>query len=226
MYPIYILAGGLAKRLGKISKSTPKCMLPIKGKPFIYYQLKKIKEYNSNISITLCLGHLSEEIVKYIKNSEFQDLNLSFSFDGDKRLGTGGAIKKAVRNETQPFFVMYGDSYLDISFLEVEKKYNPSSPGPLMTIYENNGMYDQSNISLEDGNITYSKSFPQSDSNYIDYGLAIYKKEHFAKDKINFDLSEIQEYYSLKKELQFFETFNRFFEIGSIEGLNEFREFL
>ena len=39
MYPFIILCGGLATRLGSIATETPKCLLEINKKPFLYYQL-------------------------------------------------------------------------------------------------------------------------------------------------------------------------------------------
>ena len=46
MYPLVILAGGKATRLGKIAQNIPKCLIPVAGKPFLNWQLEYIKNQN------------------------------------------------------------------------------------------------------------------------------------------------------------------------------------
>ena len=41
-----ILCGGLATRLGALSKTIPKSMIQIKGKPFLEYQIENLKKYS------------------------------------------------------------------------------------------------------------------------------------------------------------------------------------
>ncbi len=224
MYPIYILSGGLATRLGDISKKTPKCLIEINGKPFLHYQLESLIKNNIN-DITLCLGYLSDMVIEYVKDSEFRDQNISFCFDGKKRLGTGGAIKKAVQKESNPFFVMYGDSYLDINFIDVCKCFDNRN-GPLMTIFKNNNQYDVSNVSFDGKNMKYSKTSNIENAEYIDYGLSIFSREHFENFEGTFDLSTLQEYYSKKNKMQWYVAKKRFYEIGSVKGLKEIKNIL
>ena len=44
MLPCVIMAGGLGKRLGAITKNVPKPVIKINGKPFLYYLFCKILE--------------------------------------------------------------------------------------------------------------------------------------------------------------------------------------
>ena len=41
---VVILAGGLGKRLGNLTKDTPKALINISGKPFIAHQLDYLKK--------------------------------------------------------------------------------------------------------------------------------------------------------------------------------------
>ena len=61
---------------------------------------------------------------------ESHGVRISYSFDGPKLLGTGGAIRKAVPLLGEAFFVMYGDSYLRIDFAEVEECLSPFGESP------------------------------------------------------------------------------------------------
>ena len=93
--PVLILAGGLAKRIHSITKKTPKAMIQICGKPFIDWQLKYLAN-NGIKKVVLCLGHMGEDIEKYVKSGDRYNLEIQYSYDGSKLLGTGGAIKNAM----------------------------------------------------------------------------------------------------------------------------------
>ena len=40
--PVAILAGGLATRLGPLSRETPKCLIEVAGRPFVHHQLRQL----------------------------------------------------------------------------------------------------------------------------------------------------------------------------------------
>ena len=221
MHPLVILSGGKATRLGDFSANKPKCLLPIGGQPFIVHQLNLVEEKGIK-SVTLCLGHLASEVVNFVEKKYCGNLDINFSFDGDALLGTGGAVKKSSQKIDTPFFVMYGDSYLDISFKEVSDSYMLKK-GPLMVIYKNNGRYDRSNVHFTGEKFIYRKSNPNPLSKFVDYGLSIFEKNHFDSFHKAFDLSLVHEKYCDLDQIQFFETKKRFYEIGSIRGLKRAR---
>jgi len=219
MYPTIILSGGKSSRLGRLTAKQPKCMLMIDDKPFVLHQLNLL-EARGVKSVTLCLDYLSNKVTEYLDKKYTGNLNISFSFDGHAPLGTGGAVKKASIKIKTPFFVMYGDSYLDISFKEVAVSY-AIKEGPLMVIFKNNGLFDRSNVHLTNRGIVYNKSNPNSQSRYIDYGLGIFEGNHLSTFENTFDLSLVYEQYSKQKALQYFLATKRFYEIGSHQGFKE-----
>ena len=223
---ILILAGGRATRLGHLSKNIAKSMININGKPFLSYVLKNLEKFNFE-EIKLCLGHLSEDIVDYINHEYKGKIKVSFSFDGNNPLGTGGAIKHALKNEDQnePFFVMYGDSYLRVDYSKIYAHYLESK-NPLMTIFKNENYYDQSNVCDCLGSFSYSKNKLCDKARYIDYGLSIFSKENLDSFPDKFDLSLVQEKFSNEKQLSYFLVKKRFYEIGSITGIEEFKSFI
>ena len=139
--------------------------------------------------------------------------------------GTGGAVKKLIQKISTPFFVTYGDSYLDINLGDLVTNYIEDE-GPLMTIFKNSGLYDKSNCTLKDGRLIYSKRNPQDDADFIDYGLGIYASENFSNFPNSFDLSVLQEKFSTEGNLQYYVATKRFYEIGSLEGLDEFKKYV
>ena len=93
-YEAIILSGGKGSRIGKLTKTKPKCLIDINGKPFLYYQLKYLKKNNIK-NVILSVAYLSEQIEEYVhKNIDF--INVKIVNDGKKLLGTGGAIIKSI----------------------------------------------------------------------------------------------------------------------------------
>lgn len=226
MLPVLILSGGLATRMQSVTGNIPKSMIDVAGKPFIHWQLTMLKNQGIN-NVILCIGHLGEMIEKYAGNGAAYGLNLTYSYDGDKLLGTGGAIKKIEEFLPDAFFVLYGDSYLDIPYAPVEKAFRTSGKAGLMTVYENTDLYDVSNVDFRDGELVgYSKRNKTADMRHIDYGLGILRKDVFADFPMYefLDLADVYEKLANEKQLFGFEVFERFYEIGSPEGLQELRE--
>jgi len=231
MFPIVILAGGLATRLRPITEKIPKSLIEINGLPFVYHQLELLEKKGFK-NIHFCLGFLGEQVENSVKESEyFKRINISFSYDGNTLLGTGGTIRKIINQLPEYFFVTYGDSYLDIDFYDIQEIFELKKQRftSLMTVYENSNLFDKSNVVFENGSIElYSKSKKDSKMAYIDYGVGILsnKSMDFYDKNIIFDLGELYENLSLKKELYGYEVFQRFYEIGSLQGIEDLSNYL
>ncbi|MDE3236799.1 MAG: nucleotidyltransferase family protein [Bacteroidota bacterium] len=87
-----ILAGGLGTRLRSAVPDLPKCMAPVKGKPFISYVIDHLQQQGIEQFI-LSLGYMSEAIIKFIQQ-EYPGQSFIFSVE-EEPLGTGGAIRLA-----------------------------------------------------------------------------------------------------------------------------------
>ena len=222
MYPLVILCGGKAKRLGPLAKDVPKSLIEVNNKPFLTHILQNYIKQGVK-DIYFCVGHLSNKFEEYMKSNTWPNINFYTSNDDETFNGTGGAVKKVSKTISGPFFVTYGDSYLNIDLKEVIKNYKINS-GPLMTIFRNDGHFDKSNCKILNNKVIYSKTNQVSEANFIDYGLSIFTPENFKNFPDSFDLSEIQQAYSEVGQLQHFEVMKRFYEIGSVDGLKEFNE--
>ena len=224
---LLILAGGLATRLKPLSFKLPKSLIDINGKPFIHYQLKYIQDQGIE-KVTLCIGYKGEMIKNYVGNGNNWGLDVTYSSDWPNLLGTGGAIQKALPFVSEDFFVLYGDSFLPINYLEILSYYRKKRLNNLITIYKNKNLFDKSNI-IFDGNkiLLYDKVNLNKEMNYIDYGLSILNKTLFKDIKINqnFDLGELFKTLSYSNKLNGIEIKKRFYEIGSFKGIEDTSEF-
>lgn len=227
MFPVAILAGGLATRLRPITETVPKSLVEVAGKPFIIHQLDYLREQGLS-RVVLCVGYLGDMIADVVNSHNDLGLEISYSADGPDLLGTGGALLKAIPKLDDQFFVLYGDSFLPVNFSEIQEAFSRSKKDALMTILKNYNQWDGSNVSFVNGRILeYDKKLPKPDMFYIDYGLSVISpsvlKEY--SDLKSFDLSDVFKDLSLKGLLAGFEVNERFYEIGSHVGLKQTQEF-
>jgi MurNAc alpha-1-phosphate uridylyltransferase len=227
MFPVAILAGGLATRLRPITENIPKALVDVAGKPFIVRQLEYLRVQGVQ-RVVLCIGYLGEMIQDVVGNGEHFGLQIYYSPDGSKLLGTGGALKKALPLLGQDFFVLYGDSFLPLDFSAVQQRYSESGQLALMTVLENGDRWDKSNVLFVDGELVeYNKYAPRLDMAYIDYGLGVVSAKVFLQCPVDkpFDLADLYQTLSNKRQLAGLEVHERFYEIGSHIGLKETEEY-
>lgn len=226
--PIAILAGGLATRLRPLTEKTPKALIDVGGEPFIAQQLRLLKS-NGLERVVICAGFLGEMIQEIIGDGKKFNLQVNYSFDQQPLLGTGGAVKKALPLLGPAFFVLYGDSYLPCNYDAVQKAFEASGKKALMTVFHNHGAWDKSNVEFRDGQIlTYDKKNKNQRMEYIDYGLGVFQANAFdlIPDRKSYDLAEIYKNLLGRRELAAFEVHQRFYEIGSWQGLEETKQFI
>ncbi len=227
-HSVAILAGGRATRLHPLTERIPKSLLDVNGEPFIGHQLRLL--YARNIRrVVLCLGYLGEMVQDFVGDGSRFGLEATYSFDGPKPLGTGGAVKECLHLLDQKFLVIYGDSYLPCDYDVVMESFLASGKKALMTVYRNDGLYDTSNVEFADGKIlSYDKKVCSDRMKYIDYGLGCFDGSAFQdvpQDKPT-DLAEIYCNLLGAGELAACAVNQRFYEIGSLEGLKQTSGFI
>lgn len=221
--PVVILAGGLGTRLGAVSATVPKAMMPVAGRPFIAHQLALLQEQGVK-EVVLCLSHLCEQIETFVQDGSRFGLQVRYSYDGPQRLGTGGAVKKALPMVPDHFAVLYGDTFLDIDYPPVYGAFKDSGKSGLMTVLHNQNRWDKSNIVFNDGVVVeYNKQSQSEEMRHIDYGLSILSDRAIEPfhDRQAFDLSDVFQSLISKNEMAGFEVKRRFYEIGTAPALAE-----
>ena len=225
---IVVLMGGLGSRLGVKTKDYPKALMEINGSPFFDYELQLLKTYGF-CKFLFLVGYKSEMIEAHYGNGREYGVEISYSYDGEKLLGTGGAIRRAYDLLEDDFLLIYGDSFMDIDYRETIYRYfrgKASGMRALMTVLENHNKLDKSNVVFENGNIIlYDKHNLDDRMRYIDYGVGMYEKSLFQKivPETCFDMSVIQNRLSIEGTITGQEVMNRFYEIGSPASLEEFQ---
>jgi len=226
--PVAILAGGLAKRLRPITETLPKSLVDIQGEPFVAHQLRLLG--NRGIQrVVICAGYLGEMIREAVGNGQRFGVQVDFSFDGPQLLGTAGALKKALPLLGNSFFVLYGDSYLPCDYQGIQEAFEQSGRLALMTIFPNHGRWDRSNVEFLGSEIlAYDKEHQTPAMHHIDYGLGVFQQRGFATISVTqpHDLAQLYQDLLKQKELAAYEVRERFYEIGSLVGLEEMRRYV
>lgn len=228
IYPIVILAGGLATRLRPLTETLPKSLIPINGEPFIAHQLRLLHTQGIQ-HVVMCIGYLGDMIIDFVEDGSQFGVTVDYSTEGPTLLGTAGAIKQALPLLPNNFFVLYGDSYLLCDYTAIQQSYMNAKKIALMTIFHNQDQWDTSNIECVNQQIlAYNKDIQTPRMHYIDYGLGIFNKSafDFIQDHEVYDLALLYQQCLSQKQLAAYEVKQRFYEIGSMTGIEELSAFL
>jgi prepilin-type processing-associated H-X9-DG protein len=225
--PVALLAGGLATRLGPITARIPKALVEVAGRPFVDHQLALLAR-KGICRLVLCVGHMADQIEKYLGSSAY-GIDIVYARDGDCPLGTAGALQRSLPLLGDVFWVMYGDSYMDIDYGAVLSTFLRSGALGLMTVIANHNRWDRSNVLFADGRLLrYDKRRPSPEMCHIDYGVALLRStalmtvpSHGASD-----LADLYQRLVDEGQMVGYEVTQRFYEVGSPAGLEETRAHL
>ena len=148
-----ILCGGLSTRLGTITENVPKILLEIGDCTVLNRQLNLLKEAGVD-EVILASGHLHDALYAAVGES-CQGIRIHYARE-EARLGTGGAIKNAMRYiSTSPFFVLNGDILLkDFPLSSLLRCFRSEMDGLLLGVFaENISSYGEI-VSDEGGRVT------------------------------------------------------------------------
>jgi MurNAc alpha-1-phosphate uridylyltransferase len=234
MLQCVILAGGVGSRLRPLTEETPKALLTVRGRPFADWQLSLLAEQGVG-RVLYSIGYRGEMIREFVGDGKRWGLAVAYVDEGPELRGTGGALRLAFEEGAleESFFVLYGDSYLPVDLREIERASRQSPLPALMTLFRNEGRWDESNAVYRDGQVVlYDKDRPAdrvTEMHWIDYGLTALTREivasRVAADTV-VDLAELLRELSLEGKLAGFEVSERFYEVGSREGLRDLESYL
>ena len=170
-----------ARGCGRTAQTVPKTLLPVAGRPFADWQLgwlarggrRRRSSTASATSASRCADHVGD-------GSSRGDWRSSYVDEGDaaarhRRAHCGWRSTSGVLAER--FLVLYGDSWLQVDPAAVYAAAERADAPALMTVYENNGRFDASNVVYAEGpgaSATRRGCDPlPPEMRWIDYGLSV-----------------------------------------------------
>lgn len=205
----------------------PKTLLPVCGRPFAYYQLRWLRAQQIT-EVVYCIGHQGKKIRDYWEQEKPPIPALRYVDEGEQLRGTGGALRLAREKGVldEQFFVIYGDSFLPVEFAPIWQTFKATKCPALMTVLRNCGRWDKSNARYQGGRVLLYSKGGGPDFDYIDYGLSILSRNSLDNSSEVFDLADLFRDLSRKGNLAGFQVQERFYEIGSPDGLRDFQQYL
>jgi MurNAc alpha-1-phosphate uridylyltransferase len=220
-----VLAGGLATRMRPHTLTVPKSMLEVAGRPFVDWQLERLVASGVR-DVVMCIAHLGGQIRDHVGDGAHLGARVVWSEEGPALLGTGGALRVALPLLAETFLVTYGDSYLPFDYAEPLRMLDAHTDcDGVMAVFKNEGKWDPSNVVTDGAWVNrYEKRSKDPAFDHIDYGATAVRRDalaaalppvgHAGFDAVQRDLAS-------RKRLRACVARERFFEIGSPEGLAE-----
>ncbi len=129
-----ILAGGLGTRLRPYTKSLPKPMLPLGGKPILEYEIEWARK-NGIKEIVLCVSYLRNKIEDHFDDGKRFGVKIEYAVS-KKPLATAGQLKTAEKLIDDTFVCIYGDSIYNFSLRNMIKHHKKSKANVTMSLFD------------------------------------------------------------------------------------------
>jgi MurNAc alpha-1-phosphate uridylyltransferase len=223
-----VLAGGLATRMRPRTLALPKSLLEVAGRPFVDWQLERLAASGLR-DVVMCVSYLADQVRAHVGSGEQWGVRVVWVDEGPTLLGTAGALRNALDALAPTFVVTYGDSYLPFDYSEpVRALETHDDCDGVMAVFANAGKWDDSNV-VTDGRwvLRYEKGAVDRDRgdngsfDHIDYGATALRREVIAALPAgkSLGLDMVQRDLADRQRLRACVARDRFFEIGSPEGL-------
>ncbi|EAL0787629.1 NTP transferase domain-containing protein [Campylobacter coli] len=213
-----VLAGGLGTRLKSVVQDLPKPMAPINGKPFLAFVLEYLKKQGI-AEVILSVSYKYELIQEYFKD-EFEGMKIRYNVEKEL-LGTGGAIKDALKLVKNEAYVVNGDTFFDIDLKKLVL--NGGKICIALKQMQNFDRYGTVNVD-EQGIVTSFEEKVFKKQGLINGGIYLLKKDIFdefsLEKKFSFEEFLQENYKLLKIQTQIFDDY--FIDIGIPEDYIKF----
>ena len=213
-----ILCAGFGKRLNPLTLETPKPLLKIKNISMLEHCINLVVSLGIK-NIILNTYHLEDKIIDFIKKKNFS-INIEIKKDGVKILDTGGGILNMINSSLENDFLIFNPDtlwnekyYQDIK--KMQEYYFSQNLNNILLLTKKNNSFD---LNLT-GDFNLKNNLITKDSKeFIFIGCQILNKELFKNYQIdNFSILEIWENLLQAKELNGYESENKFFHLTNLE---------
>ncbi len=224
-----ILAGGLGTRLRPLTYETPKPMVDVLGKPFLAHLVEMLKERGFD-HFVICSSYKSEVIRDYFGNGKKFGVKIDHSVEASP-LGTAGAIKNALFYLQPSFFVINGDTYLDIDYAMIEQNFQMVDKPAMMVLYEGDEITERvDNVEIDgSGVVTAFNKGQDANSKYGWAGVLLLRKR-FVENWLGRSRLMLEDDIFPKlikdKDMGSCVINEKYYDIGTMDKLRDFERYL
>ena len=166
---IVLLAGGFGTRLSEYTKTIPKPMIHIDGKPLLLHIMQFYAKHGFK-DFYIALGYKGDVIKKFF-NKKFFDWNINLVETG-KNTMTGGRLKrlkKHIGNET--FMMTYGDGISNVNLKKLLKFHKKNKKLVTLTAVRPPARFGA--LKLKNHYVSYFKEKSKLDEGWINGGFFV-----------------------------------------------------
>lgn len=227
---VVVLCGGLGTRLKEITQKIPKPMVPFRGKPFLEYLLNLFRKQQFTNFLFLA-GYLGDQIQDYFGSGEKWGVTIRYSQEAVP-LGTGGALKQAAPLIEPEFLLVYGDSYLDISYRDLVQDFRNKQGLIELVIHRDisgqtevaaNVLWDEASRQIKGYQKNGGPSFTHIDAGAMAVSKAVF--DLFPDCRFSLE-NEIFPLLIRDKQLLGYSVTERFYDIGTLERWPRFEKLI
>jgi len=151
----FLLAAGEGTRLRPLTLTTPKCLIPICGRPLIEYWFDLFEQYGIK-EILMNTSYLADEVQSYMeRNSRNLQIHLIYE---ETLLGSGGTIKKNwdFVGKEESFFIFYADNLTNINLRKMMQFYNSKERDTALALFRVSNPRECGIVELDDNQVIVS----------------------------------------------------------------------
>ena len=172
---VVILVGGFGTRLSEYTKTIPKPMVDIAGKPMLLHIMKQYAKYGFK-DFYIALGYKGEIIKKFF-NKKFFDWNINLIETG-KNTMTGGRLKRLKKHIGEETFMMtYGDGLSNVNLNKLLKFHKKNKKLVTLTAVRPPARFGA--LQLKSDLVSYFKEKSKTDENWINGGFFVMEPDFF-----------------------------------------------
>lgn len=114
---VFVMAGGRGVRLGALTETKPKPMIPIAGKPMLQHVLEALRE-DGFTHFVFSVNYLAEQIIDFFGDGRRFGVEVTYVKESEP-LGTAGSLSLLAEIPDTPMVVINGDLLLSVSVGEM-----------------------------------------------------------------------------------------------------------
>jgi D-glycero-alpha-D-manno-heptose 1-phosphate guanylyltransferase len=169
-----ILAGGRGKRLRNLTDLVPKPMVEVNDKPFLDYLLTYLSAQRFG-RIILSVGY-KHEIIRGYFGTSYKGMHLDYVIE-DSPLGTGGALKRALREVNgEHAVVLNGDTFFQIELADLVKFHTAQTSVLTIAVKPMQNFDRYGSLMLSNGRVCRYEEKRFRESGYINGGVYVMSK--------------------------------------------------
>ena len=230
-----IFAAGLGTRLRPLTNNKPKALVTVNGTPLLEIAINNLKAQGVT-DIIINVHHFAAQIISFVKEKNFFDINIQFSEEKKKLLNTGGGLKKALPffDDGKPFIIWNADiiSTVDLTAM-LEAHVKNDAIATLLTRQRDTTRYlifDENNIltgwtNLVEGQIKLSKLAKSKERRLLAFGgIHIVSPEiiKYMPDKKVFSIIDVYLEAAKKEKLMaFVDNDIEWIDVGKVENVEK-----